>query len=234
MIAAADGQGARVIVADKVSLAPAVSPDGKSVAFFSNREGSLRVWTVDVDGGSPRAVSPGPRDANPVFGADGKTIFYTALGQEPQRIFKVPAAGGAPSPVGPEVPVTKGEEPFPRNIADISPDGRLLVGSVEVPALHAFRAMTVALDGKGPSKRFDFVPNDVHFTPDGRGLSYIDTKAGVSNIWVQPIDGGAPRQVTAFTSDRIYSHAWSHDGRMLVVCRGDSTNDVVLISNLGR
>jgi len=53
-----------------------------------------------------------------------------------------------------------------------------------------------------------------------------------SNIWRQPLDGSAPRQLTHFTSDRIFSFAWSRDGKRLAVSRGTVSGDVVLIRNL--
>jgi TolB protein len=230
-IAGADGQGARAIVSGKASLAPTVSPDGKSVAFHSNRGGALQIWIVDVDGGSPRALTPGPRNVGPVFSPDGQSIYYSAFEESQRRIMKVPVAGA--TPVAVRMGGAKAES-MPQAIFDISPDGRWIAGPVEFPEAHAIRPTIVSLAGDAPSRTFDFVLNNVKFTPDGRGLSYIDTKGGVPNIWVQPIDGGPPRQITSFTTDRIYTYAWSRDGKSLALCRGNATNDVVLISNLGR
>jgi Tol biopolymer transport system component len=54
---------------------------------------------------------------------------------------------------------------------------------------------------------------------------------GASNIWEQPLSGGAPHQITNFASDRIPSFAWSRDGKQLLLIRGNQTSDVILISN---
>ena len=43
----------------------------------------------------------------------------------------------------------------------------------------------------------------VRWTPDGTALAYIMNKDGVSNIWIQPIDGRPARQFTNFKSDQI-------------------------------
>ena len=65
----------------------AFSPDGKTVAFVSNREGIDReVWTtnndvflVPVDGGQPTQLTKNPAaDTHPVFSPDGRTLFVTA------------------------------------------------------------------------------------------------------------------------------------------------------------
>jgi Tol biopolymer transport system component len=53
----------------------------------------------------------------------------------------------------------------------------------------------------------------------------------VGNLWLQPLAGGKRKQITNFSSDRIYSFDWSTDGKQLAVARGSSSNDIVLISH---
>jgi Tol biopolymer transport system component len=69
------------------------------------------------------------------------------------------------------------------------------------------------------------------WSPDGRGLIYLDSPAGVGNLWLQPLAGGTPKQLTNFTSAQIYGFAWSPDGKQLAVARGTTSSDVVLITN---
>jgi Tol biopolymer transport system component len=54
---------------------------------------------------------------------------------------------------------------------------------------------------------------------------------GVDNLWLQPLDGGAGRQLTNFSSLKIYSYQWSLDGKNLALVRGDSPSDLVLIQD---
>jgi Tol biopolymer transport system component len=70
-----------------------------------------------------------------------------------------------------------------------------------------------------------------HWSPDGKGLQYLLTRKGATNVWEQPLTGGEPRQVTDFPSGRIFGFSWSHDGKELLVAKGSETSDVVLISN---
>jgi dipeptidyl aminopeptidase/acylaminoacyl peptidase len=65
----------------------AFSPDGRTLAFVSNREGHDReswttnneVFLVPVDGGEARKLTPNPAaDTHPVFSADGRTVFVLA------------------------------------------------------------------------------------------------------------------------------------------------------------
>jgi dipeptidyl aminopeptidase/acylaminoacyl peptidase len=63
------------------------SPDGREIAFVSNREGNDReawttnndVWIVSSDGGSARKLTPNPAaDVQPVFSPDGRTVYVRA------------------------------------------------------------------------------------------------------------------------------------------------------------
>lgn len=65
----------------------AFSPDGRTLAFVSNREGNDReawttnndVWLVPVDGGDARKLTPNPAaDTHPLFSRDGRTVFVLA------------------------------------------------------------------------------------------------------------------------------------------------------------
>ena len=56
-------------------------------------------------------------------------------------------------------------------------------------------------------------------------------KDGVSNIWSRAVEGGAPKQLTKFPADQIFSFDWSRDGKTLACSRGVATTDVVLIKD---
>jgi Tol biopolymer transport system component len=71
----------------------------------------------------------------------------------------------------------------------------------------------------------------LRWTADGQALTYLDTRAGVTNIWAQPLDGSAARAMTDFKSDLIFYYDWSRDGKRLAYARGLVTNDAVLITN---
>jgi Tol biopolymer transport system component len=71
----------------------------------------------------------------------------------------------------------------------------------------------------------------IRWAPDGEALTYIVTKAGVSNIWAQPLSDGPPQQLTHFKEEQIFSFDWSPQGD-LVLSRGSVTSDAVLIRNL--
>jgi Tol biopolymer transport system component len=71
----------------------------------------------------------------------------------------------------------------------------------------------------------------IQWTPDGRGLAYLNPDVR-SNIWIQPIGGGPPYQLTHFTDRRIVAYAWSADGKRLAFARAVETSDIVLLKGV--
>jgi Tol biopolymer transport system component len=70
------------------------------------------------------------------------------------------------------------------------------------------------------------------WSADGKAILYARTeKKGVGNIWSMPLDGKAPKRLTAFDSGIIPAFGVSPDGR-LALSRGSWVDDVVLIKNV--
>jgi len=116
----------------------------------------------------------------------------------------------------------------------VSPDGKLVAYSTWGATTSSANVLTVAPFSGGPSAyRFDLPPGalGIQWAPEGNALDYLLTRGGVSNIWRQPLTGGPPKQVTSFKSEQIFSFAWSRDGKQLVLARGTTSRDVILISN---
>jgi Tol biopolymer transport system component len=89
-------------------------------------------------------------------------------------------------------------------------------------------------DSGQPTKLLDVPQAQYRWSADGKAILYLDEKDGVANIWSQAVDGGAPRQLTKFTADQIFSFDWSRDGKTMACSRGVVTTDVVLIKDNGR
>jgi hypothetical protein len=58
------------------------------------------------------------------------------------------------------------------------------------------------------------------------------TQNGVTNIWEQPLTGGSPKQITKFTSGQIFDFNWTADAKQLLLTRGETTSDVILLTNI--
>ena len=117
--------------------------------------------------------------------------------------------------------------------AEISPDGRSIMfssfDSQNQPALSV-----CDLDACSSRKTFPARgTGDSQWMPDGRGIAYIDARTQ-SDVWVQPLDGAPPRQLTHFPTDgqQIWDFAWSSDGKRLAVARARIATDIVLFRGL--
>lgn len=78
---------------------PRFAPDGKSIAFLSDREGSENIWMMHADGTEPKQVSKDPNSefASPSWAPDGKYIFVskTNFGIGPREIWMYHIDGGS-------------------------------------------------------------------------------------------------------------------------------------------
>jgi len=76
--------------------------------------------------------------------------------------------------------------------------------------------------------------NRLGWTPDGHALTFVhNTTGSVQNVYMQPLAGGAPVQLTHFDSEPAFvtSYAWSSDGKKFAITRSRyNDTDVVLFS----
>src|SRR5262249_31006464 len=117
----------------------------------------------------------------------------------------------------------------------LSPDGKLIACYFKARPGAPLQLTLVSSDDGGPVKIFDWAAPDnyppLSWTPDGRFVTYVNTRAGVSNVWGLSTEGGEPKALTAFSSDQIYRYSWSPDGKQVLYERGYSQRDIVALSN---
>jgi Tol biopolymer transport system component/DNA-binding winged helix-turn-helix (wHTH) protein len=99
-----------------LSLAPLVSPDGRSLVSHGARNGALNVWVMDTPGGPARPLTGDPEGVGwPAWSPDGKTLAVEVMRGGNTRIGLMPSTGGAVR----ELVSTPGQN-WPRSF---SPDG---------------------------------------------------------------------------------------------------------------
>jgi Tol biopolymer transport system component len=152
---------------------------------------------------------------------------YQGIKDATSVLMKVSVDGGDP------IPLT--EETAARPI--ISPDGQWIACFYFDQRVKPSRWQLALLPFSGgpPKQLFELPPTAdrliaPRWTSEGQSITYVDTQGGTSNLWQQPITGGAPEQITHFRSDLIFNFAWSQDGQQLVFARGSIMHDVVKIS----
>lgn len=226
----ADGSNPKQLTISARDDGLSVSPDGRYIVFPSDRSGTPVIWRMDIDGSNPKQLTSGGFDFLPQCSPDGQWVVYTRLSDTP-TLWKVPIDGGE------AVQLT--DESFWARSQEVSPDGKQVAFSYREQAPLSWRIAVIPFEGGQPTKIFNielFISlgsalDTIRWAADGRGLTYIDTRNGVSNLWSQPLDGSSPKQLTDFKTDRIFNFDWSPDGKQLALSRGTLTSDVVLISN---
>ena len=122
-----DGSDRRQLTNDRAKdRVPAWSPDGKRIAWYSNRTGTHEIWTIHPDGSGMRQLTKTTGDANmPVWSPDGSNMVYTLFPQVQPYVFHVDKDWGEQKPQ-PLPPLDGNDEKF--FVHNWSPDGRRLAG----------------------------------------------------------------------------------------------------------
>ncbi|PWT93770.1 MAG: hypothetical protein C5B55_03900 [Blastocatellia bacterium] len=203
---------------------PAISPDGHHIVWGSRRSANTNLWQMDIDGQNAKQITNGVGEYFPEYTPDGQWVLFTTYDAPSGlwSIWKVASEGGTP------IRLTQKESA----LSSISPDGKFFACNYQEAPGTSYKIAIVPVTGGQPTRLFD-IPGSfgrtIHWISDGNALTYVDTQEGVSNIWTQSFAGGPPKQLTIFKDQRIYSFAWSRDGKQLAISRGVTNNDVVLI-----
>jgi Tol biopolymer transport system component len=170
---------------------------------------------MDIDGANLKQLADG---GLPSISPDGKWILYN---HSKWAAWKVSMDGGAP------IQIIDTQARMPK----LSPDGKLLAYGYWAENNEP-RLVIASPEGGQPIKTF-VLPSGFwvyDWTPDGKALSFCASRN--NNIWVQPIAGGPPRQLTNFSPPGVVYNDWSQDGTRLAFVRANPVRDVVLISDL--
>jgi Tol biopolymer transport system component len=202
---------------------PVATSDGRIIVFVSTAPGDAAgLWRIDSDGRHPVQLASG-NARWPVVTPDDRRVIFISNRSGVQSPWSVAIDGGPPTQLA--------------NLfaycPDVSPDGKSLVfgasntrgqlGVCDLPDCTMRRTFNTPPGGSRS-----------RWTPDGHGIAYYTIFSG-GNLWVQPLDGSAPHQLTHFTDNRsIVDFAWSRDGKRLAIARATATNDIVLFKGLGK
>ena len=184
-----------------------VSPDGRYIVFASNRTGNQHIYRMDINGNNLKQLTNGANEAAPFFSPDGRWVIFNSNNYSS---WKVPADGGE------LMMLTKDSW-----ASDISPDGKLVAyvrPAGAGPLL--WNIVIMPFEGGPPLKTFDVTsesrPNS-RWTPDSRAITYNLTHgavlSGVTNLWIQSLDGTPPKLVTNLPPKIFFVLIWPPVGR---------------------
>ena len=221
-----DGTGRKLLLSDDGRIvSPRPTRDGRYIVFTSSKNGrDYSVSRINSDGsGLTQLVEMAMLiDLSP----DGRWAYYHHLEGKLRVISKVPVEGG------PSIVVAKLDKGS-RWYAISHRDGRIaeVYGSPTGETSGGLRIFSP--DGK-ELKRFPLTtiaPSYlIHWTPDGKGVAYVDSRDNQSNVWVIDANGKRPsRPLTNFTSPVTNAFDFSMDGKKMFVARAVVTNDALFI-----
>jgi eukaryotic-like serine/threonine-protein kinase len=232
-----DGRNQRALHSEPgYSVMPVATADGKYLVFNIQKDKTSKIWRSDADGKNLVRLSDGDAssvDFQPQVTPDGQhVIFQRKSGDERFFLMKVPIDGGA-------VQTFHETLNWSMFMPKISPDGkRLAYTTYDVKTFQKKLLIAKIEEGNvfgGVEQEIEYnLINQYAWSPDGKTLTVLTSRSGIQNLWSQPLDGSAPKQITDFQTGRILNFAWAVDGKELILARGNTNNDLILIKDADR
>jgi eukaryotic-like serine/threonine-protein kinase len=203
-----------------------IEPCGRFLLAVTSTNGEKVLTRVAQDGTNETALTSGDI-LFPACSPDGQFAYYLNA-VHPQKIRKLSLVDGSIL----EIADVLGDTLF-GNIV-ISPDGKYLAYPYQQYSPPVVELVVTPSDGGTPINKFQ-VPGflgTLRWSPDGKALHYVLTSNGASNIWEQSLSGFKPKQLTHFNSGEIFDFSWTADHEHVLMTRGQSERDVILLSHL--
>lgn len=241
----------------KDESSPRWSPDGKQLAFLSNREDQQQIYVMRMDGGEAAALTKGKRNVQSfAWSPDGKQIAFLAPDpktdpeekkekakddahvvdkddKQPRLWLLAVATDEAKALTDPKWEVSE--------LAWMPAGDRIIVSATDRPESdqETHRIFSVALSNG--ARTLLLAPHgpfgELHVSPDGRTVSYIGCRVDgptPHDLMLLDIGKRATRNLTGASLDRaIHEHRWTKDGSLLALYADGFRNKLVGFSPEG-
>ncbi|MBR5102904.1 MAG: PD40 domain-containing protein, partial [Muribaculaceae bacterium] len=229
-VATAGGQAVQLTTQPSYETSPVWSPDGKQIAFASDRKGNFDVFVMPANGGTAKQLTFNSAGETPwAFSPDGKNIYFSAAIQDPAtsalfpsgrltELYKVPVEGGKSQ----QVLATPAEE------ICFDSNGRFFLYQDQKgmeDALRKHHTSSVTRD----IWRYD-IATGKHtnltaragedrspvLAPDGKTVYVLSERNGGSfNVWEFPLDNAAnAKAVTSFKDNPVRFLSIANNGTL--------------------
>ena len=214
------GQAERLTTHLAEESTPVFSPNGREIAFTSQRTGSWQVFIMPAKGGVARQVTHHTEGHSLMdWYPDGKHLLIRARrdhrGPKSERFFRIACKGRKAEQLLFDAAGDEGR---------VSPDGRQVLFQREGAGLYrkgysGSQAAQVWLWGRGKFSKAvvdESCNRSARWGSDGKEIFYISGKDGNFNLYRRKLDGGNQRQLTFFENDSVLLPALSRDGSLAV------------------
>jgi len=202
---------------------PAISPDGRYIAFSVRQNGKTLLYRMQADGTNARIVTSSlALQGAPAWAPDGQSITSAADDHSVTHLFRVPLNGQPPVPFVQEYSVDPAW----------APDGGFVVYSgADIGTTFSVKAVTSeAAIHPLPDLTLTRGARHLAFLPGGRALVVLRGDIQHKNLWLIDLETGAERQLTNLPPDfNISNFDISPDGSEIVLERVQEHSDVVLL-----
>lgn len=214
----ADGGGAMRIAADSnLNASPVWMPDGRSILYVSNREGSREIYQQRLSGGrrpegAPIRLTTGANAHSLTLSADGRHLAYSALVIR-SNPWSAPIRASGETPVSAATPILNENQSVEG--VSVSRDGQWLIydsnksGNQDIYKLSLAGGQPVQLT-TDPGDDFLGV-----MSPDGREVAFYSIRSGNRDVYLMSSDGRDVRQLTNDPAEEMHPD-WSPDGRQIL------------------
>jgi Tol biopolymer transport system component/DNA-binding winged helix-turn-helix (wHTH) protein len=163
---------------------PQFSPDGKKLAYMSDRSGTMEIWVSNRDGSNPFQLTAVGVAGTPRWSPDSQSIVFDTPGSAHMTVMSIRVSNGAPRVLVPDMPA---------QVPSYSRDGKWVYfgsnnhGSWQVWKVQSEGGTPVQVTRGGGHAALE--------TSDGKYLYYAKNAELDPEIWMMPVEGGSETRV---------------------------------------
>lgn len=243
----------------KSESSPKWSPDGKSLAFLSDRDEEQQIYRLSMTGGEGVALTKGKRSISDLaWSSDGKQIAFLAPNAKTEAEEKKAKEKD-------DARVADKDDKHSRlwllNLADDSehaltpekfavselawlPDGKsITVVATDHPESdsNTERIFSVLTTGANPEMKQLLAPRgpfgDLQIAPSGANLSFVASREdgpAPHDLWILPVGFPAAKNLTSSSLDRaVFGARWTKDGNLLLLVADGFTRKLIHYTGAG-